>query len=80
MFVKWDGRTVWYGRDKHEGVNHPIEERDPTGYLVNVWRFDRVDATTQEKVPRLNIQVRADKTTSSRPALPPTSPAPFWQG
>ncbi|CAA9573966.1 MAG: hypothetical protein AVDCRST_MAG86-1972 [uncultured Truepera sp.] len=61
VFVKWDGKTVWYGRDKHEGVNRPIQERDLTGYLVNVWRFDRVDATTQEKVPRLNIQVRADK-------------------
>jgi hypothetical protein len=61
VFVKWDGKTVWYGRDKHEGVNRPIEARDLTGYLVNVWRFDRVDATTQEKVPRLNIQIRADK-------------------
>ena len=61
VFVKWDGTTVWYGRDKHEAVNRPIQERDLTGYLVNVWRFDRVDATTQEKVPRLNIQVRADK-------------------
>jgi hypothetical protein len=61
VFVKWDGKTVWYARDKHEGVNRPIEERDLTGFLVNVWRFDRVDATTQEKVPRLNIQVRADK-------------------
>jgi len=61
VFVKWDGVTVWYQRDKHEGVNRPIEERDLTGYLLNVWRFDRVDATTQEKVPRLNVQVRADK-------------------
>ncbi len=42
-------------------MNRPIEERDLTGYLVNVWRFDRVDATTQEKAPRLNVQVRADK-------------------
>ncbi len=42
-------------------MNRPIEERDLTGYLVNIWRFDRVDATTQEKVPRLNVQVRADK-------------------
>ncbi len=61
VFVKWDGATVWYQRDRHEGVNRPIEERDLTGYLVNIWRFDRVDATTQEKVPRLNVQVRADK-------------------
>jgi len=61
VFVKWDGATVWYRRDRHEGVNRPLEERDLTGFLVNVWRFDRVDATTQEKVPRLNIQIRADK-------------------
>lgn len=61
VFVKWDGATGWYQRNKHEGVNQPIEERNLTGYLVNVWRFDRVDATTQEKVPRLNIQIRADK-------------------
>ena len=61
VFVKWDGTTVWYRRDRHEAVNHPIAERDLTGYLVNVWRFDRVDATTQEKVPRLNLQLRADK-------------------
>lgn len=61
VFVKWDGASVWYRRDRYEGVNRPLEERDLTGYLVNVWRFDRIDATTQEKVPRLNVQVRADK-------------------
>jgi hypothetical protein len=61
IFVKWDGATVWYQRDKHQGLNHPILERDLTGYIVNVWRFDRVDATTQEKVPRLNVHIRADK-------------------
>lgn len=61
VFVKWDGASVWYRRDRHEGVNRPLEERDLTGYLVNVWRFDRIDATTQEKVPRLNVQIRADK-------------------
>ena len=61
VFVKLDGQTVWYTRDKHEGVNRPIAERDLTGYIVNVWRFDRVDVTTQEWVPRLNLQVRADR-------------------
>ncbi len=61
VFVKLDGQNVWYGRDKHEGVNRPIPERDLTGYLVNVWRFDRLDATTQERVPRLNLHIRADK-------------------
>ena len=61
VFVKLDGQSVWYARDKHEGVNRPIAERDLTGYIVNVWRFDRIDATTQERVPRLNLQVRADR-------------------
>ena len=61
VFVKLDGQSVGYARDKVEGVNRPIEERDLTGYLVNVWRFDRVDATTQERVSRLNLQVRADR-------------------
>ncbi len=61
VFVKLDGQTVWYVRAKVEGVNRPIAERDLTGYLVNVWRFDRVDTTTHERVPRLNLQVRADR-------------------
>ena len=39
----------------------PIRERDLTGYLVGVWRFDRGDDTTGEAVPKLNIQVRADR-------------------
>ncbi len=61
VFVKQGGQSVWYVRAKVEGVNRPIAERDLTGYLVNVWRFDRVDSTTQERVPRLNLQVRADR-------------------
>ncbi len=39
----------------------PIPERDLTGYLVNVWRFDRLDEATGETVPKLNIQVKADQ-------------------
>jgi len=65
VFVKYERRgnevSVWYRRDKLEGVNYPIPERDLTGYLVNLWRFDREDETTREKVPRLNVQIRADK-------------------
>ena len=52
---------LWYSRDKTEGQNMPIRERDLTGYLVGVWRFDRGDNTTGEAVPKLNIQVRADR-------------------
>lgn len=51
---------VWYKRDKSERRNILIPERDLTGYLSNVWRFDRSDDTTGETVPRLNIAVRAD--------------------
>lgn len=52
---------LWYTRDKNEGQNVPIRERDLTGYLVGVWRFDRGDDTTGEAVPKLNIQIRADR-------------------
>lgn len=52
---------LWYSRDKAEGQNVPIRERDLTGYLVGVWRFDRGDDATGEAVPKLNVQIRADK-------------------
>lgn len=52
---------LWYSRDKAEGQNVSIRERDLTGYLVGVWRFDRGDDTTGEAVPKLNIQIRADR-------------------
>ncbi len=29
--------------------------------LVGIWRFDRGDDTTGEAVPKLNVQIRADK-------------------
>ncbi len=57
-----DGETyLWYSRDKNEGQNVSIRERDLTGYLVGVWRFDREDDATGEVVPKLNVQIRADK-------------------
>ena len=52
---------LWYSRNKTEGQNVPIRERDLTGYLLSVWRFDRGDDATGEAVPKLNIQIRADK-------------------
>lgn len=51
----------WYLRDKQEGQNVPIRERDLTGYLLSIWRFDRGDDATGEAVPKLNVQIRADK-------------------
>ncbi len=51
----------WYSRNKQEGQNVPIRERDLAGYLTSVWRFDRGDDTTGEAVPKLNVQIRADK-------------------
>ncbi len=64
VFIKHqqeDGQVfVWYQRDKNERKNILIPERDLTGYISNVWRFDRIDETTGETVPRLNIAVRAD--------------------
>ena len=57
-----NGETcLWYSRDKTEGLNVPIRERDLTGYLKSVWRFDRGDEATGEVVPKLNIQIAADK-------------------
>lgn len=57
-----NGETyLWYSRDKTEGLNVPIRERDLTGYLKSVWRFDRGDESTGEVVPKLNIQIAADK-------------------
>ncbi len=52
---------LWYSRDKQEGQNVPVHERDLTGYLMSVWRFNRGDDTTGEAVPKLNVQIRADK-------------------
>ena len=54
-------KYLWYTRDKNEGQNVSIRERDLTGYLAGVWRFDRGDDTTGEAVPKLNVQIRADR-------------------
>ena len=61
VFVKHSLESLWYSRDKAVGENVPILERDLTGYLVNVWRFDRLDEATGETVPKLNLQVKADQ-------------------
>lgn len=55
-----NGETyLWYSRDKNEDLNVP--ERDLTGCLKSVWRFDRGDESIGEVVPKLNIQMGADK-------------------
>lgn len=61
VFVKHSSESLWYSRDKAVGENVPILERDLTGYLINVWRFDRQDEATGETVPKLNLQVKADQ-------------------
>ncbi len=61
VFVKHSPESLWYNRDKAVGENVPILERDLTGYLVNLWRYERQDDATGEGVPKLNIQVRADQ-------------------
>ena len=61
VFVKHSPESLWYSRDKAVGENVAIVERDLTGYLVNVWRFDRLDEATGETVPKLNLQVKADQ-------------------
>jgi hypothetical protein len=52
---------VWYQRDKTDKRNVPILERNLSGFIRNVWRYDRVDERTAERVPRLNIAVHADQ-------------------
>ncbi len=61
VFVKHSLESLWYSRDKAVGENVPILERDLTGYLLNVWRFNRTDEATGEVVPKLNIQSKADQ-------------------
>ncbi len=61
IFVKHSSESLWYSRDKAVGENVPIAERDLTGYLINVWRFDRQDEATGETVPKINLQVKADQ-------------------
>ncbi len=61
VFVKHSPESLWYNRDKAVGENVPILERDLTGYLVNLWRYERQDDATGEVVPKLMVQVHADR-------------------
>ena len=61
VFVKHSPESLWYSRDKAVGENVAISERDLTGYLVNVWRYERLDEAAGEVVPKLNLQVKADQ-------------------
>ena len=65
LFVRhqvMDGQEIaWYLRDRFEAKNVPVVERDLTGYLVNVQRYDRTDERTGQVVPRLHIHIHADK-------------------
>ena len=61
VFVKHSPECLWYTRDKHEAQNVPISERDLTGYLRGVWRYDREDPSNQQHVPKLMLLVRADR-------------------
>ena len=61
VFVKHSPESLWYTRDKHEGQNVPISERDLTGFVRGVWRFDREDQGTGESVPKLMLLVHADR-------------------
>lgn len=61
VFVRHAPESLWYARDKREGQNVPIVERDLTGYLRGLWRYDRVDGDTGETVPKLMLQVHADR-------------------
>ena len=51
---------LWYWRDKHQRVNHPIRESDLTGFLRSVYRRDRSDVSG-DVVPLLNVSIDADK-------------------
>lgn len=61
IFIRHSQESLWYTRDRHEGVNVPIAERDLTGYLRNVWRYDRPDSSTDDIVPKLMIEIDADR-------------------
>ena len=61
VFIKHTPQSLWYSRDKQQGENIPIIDRDLVGYLRNVWRFDRLDQSTHETVPKLMLHVHADR-------------------
>lgn len=61
VFVRHSPESLWYSRDKREAQNVPLVERDLTGYVRGIWRYDRVDGDTGENVPKLMTQVHADR-------------------
>jgi hypothetical protein len=61
IFIRHSPESLWYSRDRREAENVPIPERDLTGYLRNVWRYDRTDQNTGESVPKLMLEIQADK-------------------
>lgn len=61
VFIRHSSESLWYIRDKQAGENTPIPERDLTGYLRNLWRYDRIDQSTQESVPKLMLEIQADR-------------------
>lgn len=61
VFIRHSPESLWYSRDRREAENVPIPERDLTGYLKNVWRYDRIDQNTGESVPKLMLELHADK-------------------
>lgn len=61
IFIRHSPESLWYSRDRREAENVPIPERDLTGYLKNVWRYDRTDQNSGERVPKLMLEIHADK-------------------
>ena len=61
IFIRHSEDSLWYTRDKDVKENIPILERDLTGYLRNVWRYDRQDQTTEDIVPKLMVEIDADR-------------------
>jgi hypothetical protein len=52
---------VWYFKDRHSPVREYVPERDLTGYLMNLWRFDSVDSRTGKKRPKLVAHIHAGR-------------------
>jgi hypothetical protein len=51
---------VWYFKSK-TGTRDYRSERDLTGYLVNLWRYESVDKQTGIKQPKLVAHIHAGK-------------------
>jgi hypothetical protein len=52
---------VWYFKDRHSPKREYVPERDVTGYLMNLWRFDSVDPQTKKKRPKLVAHIHAGR-------------------